>query len=84
MSSGLGPNRGLWDAGGDGGGYSLGCRVVQLVLAGPGEAALHAAVGPQPLDDSGQVVWQDALLLRRCRQGKQLAGVVLEKTWRQV
>lgn len=32
---------------------SLGGRVVQLVLSSPGEAALHAAVGPQPLDDSG-------------------------------
>lgn len=59
---------------------SLGGRVVQLVLSSPGEAALHAAVGPQPLDDSGQVVWQDALLLRRCRQGEQLAGIVLAET----
>lgn len=62
------------------GGDSLGCRVVQLVLSGPGEAALDATVGPQPLDDSGQVVWQDALLLRRCRQGEQLAGVILAET----
>lgn len=56
---------------------SLGCRVVQLVLPGPGEAALHAAVRPQPLDDLGQVVWQQALLFRRSRQGEQLAGIVL-------
>lgn len=61
---------------------SLGCRVVQLVLPGPGEAALHAAVRPQPLDDSGQVVWQEALLLRRRRQGEQLAGVVLAERQR--
>lgn len=66
--------------GGEGGGDSLGCRVVQLVLSSPGEAALDAAVGPQPLDDSGQVVWQDALLLRRRRQGEQLAGVILAQT----
>lgn len=61
-------------------GDSLGGRVVQLVLSSAGEAALDAAVGPQPLDDSGQVVWQDALLLRRCRQGEKLAGVVLAET----
>lgn len=66
-----------------GGGDSLGCRVVQLVLSSPGEAALDAAVRPQPLDDPGQVVWQDALLLRRRRQGEQLAGVILaeRQTW---
>lgn len=59
------------------GGNSLGSGVVQLVLPGPGEAALHATVRPQPLDDPGQVVRQEALLLRRRRQGEQLAGVVL-------
>lgn len=61
---------------------SLGCRVVQLVLPGPGEATLHATVRPQPLDDFGQVIWQEALLFRRCRQGKQLAGIVLAERQR--
>lgn len=48
------------------GGYCgslLGCRVIELVLAGTGEAALDAAVGPQPVDDVGQVLRQDPLLL---------------------
>lgn len=55
----------------------LGCRVIELVLSGASEAALDAAVGPQPVDDVGQVLRQDALLLRSCRQRKQLSGVVL-------
>lgn len=46
--------------------HSLGCRVVELVLSGPCEAALDASIGPQPLDDVRQVLWQDALLFCCC------------------
>lgn len=46
--------------------HSLSCRVVELVLSGPREAALDAAVSPQPLNDIGQIFWQHALLLCSC------------------
>lgn len=57
--------------------HSLCCRVIELILSGPCEAALDAVIGPQSLDDVGQVLWQDALLLCCCWQGKQLAGIIL-------
>lgn len=53
-------------------------RVVKLVLPGAGEAFLNPAVSPQPPDHIGQIVWQHALLLRSSRQGKELAGVILQ------
>lgn len=56
---------------------SLCCRVVELVLPRPCEAALDAAVPPQPPDHIGQVFGQDSLLLCGCRQGEQLLGVIL-------
>lgn len=59
-------------------GYSLCGRVVQLVLSGAGEAALHPGVCPQPPDDTGQVIRHDALLLRAAGQGKELAGIILQ------
>lgn len=63
---------------------SLCCRVVELVLPRPCEAALDAAVPPQPPDHVGQVFGQDSLLLCSCRQGEQLLGVILRGQRRHV
>lgn len=56
--------------------HSLCRRVVELVLPGATEAGLHPSVHPQPLNDSGQLRRHEALL-RRARQHKQLARVIL-------
>lgn len=58
--------------------HLLGCRVIELVLSWAREAALDAAVGPQPPDHVGQVVRKEALLLSRRRKGKELLGVILQ------
>lgn len=60
-------------------GHSLSSGVVELILPGTREAALDPAVGPQPVDDLGQVVGESALLLGGPRQGEELAGVVLQE-----
>lgn len=64
--------------------HSLSSRVIELVLSSPRETALDSTVSPQSLDDVGQIFWQDALLLCCCRQGEQLASIILnrEKTHR--
>ena len=38
-------------------GHLLGSRVIELILACAGEAALHTSIGPEPVDDVGQVLW---------------------------
>lgn len=50
-------------AGGEEQGYSLGSRVVQLVLSGAVKTSLDPIVSPQPPDHVGQVLRHDALLL---------------------
>lgn len=56
---------------------SLGSRVIELVLSGAAEAALHPAVSPQSADHVGQVVWEDSLLFRCGRQRKELPCIIL-------
>lgn len=59
-------------------GYSLGSRVVQLVLSGAVETSLDPIVSPQSPDDIGQVLWHDALLLSSGGECKQLPSIILQ------
>lgn len=58
-------------------GYSLGRRVVELVLPRAAKAGLHTVVGPKPPDDPRQILREDTLLLSSAGQCKQLPGIVL-------
>lgn len=55
----------------------LGSRVIELVLSGAAEAALHPAVSPQSADHVGQVVWENSLLFGCSRQCKELPCIIL-------
>lgn len=72
--TGLGSSR----AGGKEQGYSLGSRVVQLVLSGAVKTSLDPVVSPQPPDHIGQVLRHDALLLSGAGEREELPSVILQ------
>lgn len=57
--------------------YSLGSRVIELVLPRAAKASLHSVVSPEPPDDTGQILRKHALLLSSAGQCKQLPGIIL-------
>lgn len=63
---------------------SLGSGVIELVLSGAAEAALHPAISPQSADHVGQVVGENSLLLCCGRQCEELPCIILHIQTKQI